>query len=70
MLFFLVLIENIDYKSLFYHYISLAKGNVNLMESGKKFTYKTAFYCIRGLLSAELSSRQIIPELLINHLFA
>lgn len=63
------LIENIDYKSLFYHYISLAKGNMNLMETGKKFTYKTAFYCIRGLLSAELSSKQIIPELLINDLF-
>ena len=63
------LIENIDYKSLFYHYISLAKGNVNLMETGKKFTYKTAFYCIRGLLSAELSSKQIVPELLINNLF-
>lgn len=63
------LIENIDFKSLFHHYISLAKGNVNLMETGKKFTYKTAFYCIRGLLSAELSSRKIVPELLIDDLF-
>ena len=61
--------ENIDFKSLFHHYISLAKGNVNLMETGKKFTYKTAFYCIRGLLSAELSSKLIIPELLIDDLF-
>jgi hypothetical protein len=39
------------------------------METGKKFTYKTAFYCIRGLLSAELATRQIIPELLIDNLF-
>ena len=39
------------------------------METNKKFTYKTAFYCIRGLLSAELATRQIIPALLIDDLF-
>jgi uncharacterized protein len=62
-------ISNFDFKALFHHYISLAKGNINLMETGKKFTYKTAFYCIRGLLSADLTTRQIIPELLIDDLF-
>jgi len=62
-------ITNFDFKALFHHYISLAKGNINLMEIGKKFTYKTAFYCIRGLLSADLATRQIIPELLIDDLF-
>ena len=62
-------IANFDFKALFHHYISLAKGNINLMETGKKFTYKTAFYCIRGLLSADLATRQIIPELLIDDLF-
>lgn len=62
-------VENFDFKSLFHHYISLAKGNVNLMETGKKFTYKTVFYCIRGLLSADLATRKIIPELLIDDLF-
>jgi len=31
--------------------------------------YKTAFYCIRGLLSADIAARQIIPELLIDNLF-
>jgi uncharacterized protein len=62
-------VTNFDFKSLFHHYISLAKGNINLMETGKKFTYKTAFYCIRGLLSADLATRQIIPELLIDNLF-
>jgi hypothetical protein len=62
-------ITNFDFKALFHHYISLAKGNINLMETGRKFTYKTAFYCIRGLLSADLASRQIIPELLIDDLF-
>lgn len=62
-------ITNFDFKALFHHYISLAKGNFNLMESGKKFTYKTAFYCIRGLLSADLSTQRIIPELLIDNLF-
>src|SRR5690606_2227088 len=63
------IITNFDFKALFHHYISLAKGNINLMETGKKFTYKTAFYCIRGLLSADLATRQIIPELLIDDLF-
>ncbi len=63
------IITNFDFKALFYHYISLAKGNINLMETGKKFTYKTVFYCIRGLLSADLATRQIIPELLIDDLF-
>ena len=63
------IIENFDFKALFYHYISLAKGNIHLMETEKKFTYKTAFYCIRGLLSAEIASKQIIPELLIDDLF-
>ncbi|WP_028298875.1 nucleotidyltransferase domain-containing protein [Olivibacter sitiensis] len=62
-------ITNFDFKALFHHYISLAKGNINLMETGKKFTYKTAFYCIRGLLSADLATRQIIPQLLIDDLF-
>ena len=63
------IVSNFDFKSLFHHYISLAKGNINLMETNKKFTYKTAFYCIRGLLSAELATRKIIPELLIDDLF-
>jgi predicted nucleotidyltransferase len=63
------IIENFDFKALFHHYLSLAKGNINLMETGKKFTYKTAFYCIRGLLSADLATKQIIPELLIDNLF-
>jgi predicted nucleotidyltransferase len=63
------IIDNFDFKALFYHYISLAKGQFNLMETGKKFTYKKTFYCIRGLLSADVASRQIIPELLIDNLF-
>ncbi|MDO4228332.1 MAG: nucleotidyltransferase domain-containing protein [Capnocytophaga sp.] len=62
-------IDNFDFKALFHHYISLSKGNLNLMETGKKFTYKTAFYCIRGLLSAYLSTKKIVPELLIDNLF-
>lgn len=63
------LIANIDFKALFHHYMSLAKGNMSLMDSGKKFTYKTAFYCIRGLLSADLATRKFIPALLIDDLF-
>jgi predicted nucleotidyltransferase len=33
-------ITNFDFKALFHHYISLAKGNINLMETGKKFNLK------------------------------
>jgi predicted nucleotidyltransferase len=62
-------ITHFDFKALFHHYISLAKRNINLMETDKKFTYKTVFYCIRGLLSADLATQQIIPELLIDKLF-
>ncbi len=63
------IVENIDFKSLFYHYISFAKRHINLMETERKFTYKTTFYCIRGLLSADLAIKQIVPELLIDNLF-
>ena len=64
------IISNFDFKALFYHYISLSKENLNLMENNKKFTYRTIFYCIRGLLSAELAAVGIIPELLIDNLFS
>ena len=62
-------IENIDFRSLFYSYISLANKHSHLMETGKKFTYKAAFYSFRGLLSADLATRHIVPELLIDDLF-
>lgn len=62
-------IANFDFKALFYHYLSLAKGKIEFMEAGKNYTYKTIFYCIRALLSAELSTQHIMPELLIDNLF-
>lgn len=64
------LIKNFSHKALFHHYLSLADGHLKLMQSGSKFTYKTAFYCIRGLLSADISSRREMPALLINDLFS
>ncbi len=63
------IVANFDFKALFHHYISLSKSQLHLMESDKLFTYKKTFYCIRGLLSADLASRQIIPALLIDDLF-
>jgi uncharacterized protein len=62
------MIENIDYKALFYHYLSLAKGHLHKMEEGN-FTYKQVYYCLRGLFSAEISARHHIPELLMLRLF-
>lgn len=63
------LMKKYDFKSLFHHYLSMAKGNFNLLKTNKKFTYKIVFYCIRGLLSAHLSAQHRIPELLIDRLF-
>jgi len=63
------LISNFDFKTLYHHYQSMAKGNLNEIELHGKFTYKKVFYCIRGLLSAQLAARQLIPELLIDDLF-
>lgn len=63
------IIAHFDFKALYYHYLSLAKGNISLMETEKKFTYKTVFYGIRGLLSAELAIQNTIPHLLIDQLF-
>ncbi|MFC3903352.1 hypothetical protein SAMN05421749_102132 [Acinetobacter marinus] len=64
------LLERIDYKALYHHYLSLAKGGMHVMQSADNFTYKKVFYSIRGLMSAELATQQIMPELLITNLFA
>ena len=63
------LLEEVDYKALYYHYLSLAKGGMNVMQVADNFTYKKVFYSIRGLMSAELATQQIMPELLITELF-
>ena len=64
------LLERIDYKALYYHYLSLAKGGMNVMQTADNFSYKKVFYSIRGLMSAELATQHIMPELLITELFA
>jgi len=61
--------DNIDYKALFNHYISIARGTLKEFQNEEKFTYKKLFYCIRGLLSAKLASDRLIPELSIDKLF-
>ncbi len=62
------IVENFNFKSLFHHYLSLAKHHISMMRS-KVPTYKILFYCIRGLISAKLASERIIPELDISQLF-
>ena len=42
---------------------------MHVMQTADNFTYKKVFYSIRGLMSAELASQQIMPELLITQLF-
>lgn len=63
------LIANIDFRALFYHYLYLAANTYELMASDKKFTYKTALYCIRGILSAKMALEQALPPLIIHDLF-
>ena len=63
------LLERIDYSALYYHYLSLAKGGMKVMQTADNFTYKKVFYSIRGLMSAELATQEIMPELLITTLF-
>ncbi|MFN3290304.1 DNA polymerase beta superfamily protein [Acinetobacter johnsonii] len=63
------LLNRVDYKALYYHYLSLAKGGMQVMQTADNFTYKKVFYSIRGLMSAELATQQIMPELQITELF-
>lgn len=63
------LLERIEYSALHYHYLSLAIGHLHSMQKNHKFTYKKVFYCIRGLMSAELATRKEMPKLFINSLF-
>lgn len=65
----LELLSLVDYKALYFHYLSLAKTGIDVMQTGNNFTYKKVFYCIRGLMSAELAAQKIMPELLITDLF-
>ena len=39
------------------------------MQTADNFTYKKVFYSIRGLMSAELATQEVMPELLITTLF-
>ena len=64
------LLERIDYSALYHHYLSLAKGGIKVMQTADNFTYKKVFYSIRGLMSAELATQEVMPELLITDLFA
>ncbi len=61
--------SNYNYKALFHHYLASTNHHLEEMEKGKRFTYKTTFYCIRGLLSAEIASKEKMPELKIDNLF-
>ncbi len=59
-----------DFYALFQHYFSMARGQLLLIEKDRKFTYKKVFYCLRGLLSADLAAQGEVPALLIEELFA
>ena len=63
------LLDKIDYRALYHHYLSLAKNGMKVMQIAENFTYKKVFYSIRGLLSAELALQYQMPKLLITELF-
>ena len=37
------ILANINFSALFFHYLSLARGHIKIMETNKKFTYKIYF---------------------------
>ncbi len=63
------LLRRVDYKALYYHYLSLAKSGMQVMQNPENFSYKKVFYSIRGLISAELATQQQMPALKITELF-
>lgn len=63
------LLERIEYSALYHHYLSLALGGLHSMQKNHNFTYKKVFYCIRGLMSAELATHKEMPKLFISSLF-
>ncbi|MDQ1089633.1 putative nucleotidyltransferase [Siphonobacter sp. SORGH_AS 1065] len=63
------LTNHLNFSNLYYHYFSLAKTHWKLLASGNKFTYKVVFYCLRGLLSADIARQGILPELTVEKLF-
>ena len=48
----------------------VTQGGIKVMQTADNFTYKKVFYSIRGLMSAELATQKVMPELLITDLFA
>lgn len=60
----------VDYRALYHHYRSIAYSQFKLMESGRLFTYKKAFYCFRAILSAQVARRRELPALDVETLFA
>ena len=48
----------------------VTQGGIKVMQTADNFTYKKVFYSIRGLMSAELATQEVMPELLITDLFA
>lgn len=63
------LLEAVDYRALFHHYMSLASSHEQSLTTPGKSTYKTLFYGLRGLLSADCASRGIMPALSVTELF-
>ncbi len=57
------LIEQIDHKALYHHYMSMAFNNYKRLQKNQKFTYKTVLYCVRGILSAEIAAEHKLPGL-------
>ena len=57
-------LKEINFKALFWHYVSMGKQNyVKYVEKDKQYTYKKVLYVLRGLLSAEFiyQKKQIPP---------
>lgn len=62
-------LKQIEFRALFHHHRSLAKSHFKLLESGRTYTYKALFYCIRGVISAELAGQSVMPAMMVDVLF-
>lgn len=58
-------LENINLKALYHHYVSMGKQNyIKYVQKEKQFTYKKVLYVLRGFLSAIcIYNKQAIPPL-------
>lgn len=65
-----MVLSNVDLKPIYYHYLSISRTNIRILQKGREFNWKTILATIRGILSAGLAAGNILPEFSIQELLA